>query len=242
LIEPSGSGAGDITFRLLSPTSNPWGSPNSDGIYIVDASDGDLRISWSPAGNPPPGFGVSQAETGPTEVRSYNSGSDQDDIVWDQRYGQYFKPNLPANATSWRVDSVEVWIRKGTTGDVDFGLHLPDGGHMPDTVVDQTTVSASALPSVFSWHTVAFSGHSALDPDEGLCLTLTSTASSPAATIQFRDTGVFETDSFLLDGDHTGWFGANINGSLRYRIHAIYTTSAGGVHIVPGSWRQVSTN
>jgi hypothetical protein len=44
-IYPSGYGTGSIYYTLLSPNSSPWGSPNSDGIYIVDASDGDLDIA-----------------------------------------------------------------------------------------------------------------------------------------------------------------------------------------------------
>lgn len=44
VIDPPGAGSGEIKETVLSPTSNPYGTPNADGIYIVDGSLGNLVI------------------------------------------------------------------------------------------------------------------------------------------------------------------------------------------------------
>jgi len=43
-IDCSGQGGGKMEKGLLSPTSNPWGSTNADGVYYIDTGGGDLTI------------------------------------------------------------------------------------------------------------------------------------------------------------------------------------------------------
>lgn len=44
-VDCSGKGGGKIEKFLLSPSNNPWGSTNSDGVYFIDTANGDLTIN-----------------------------------------------------------------------------------------------------------------------------------------------------------------------------------------------------
>jgi hypothetical protein len=39
------SHTGDLTEFVLAPGYNPWGSPNANGVYLIDTGNTDLRIS-----------------------------------------------------------------------------------------------------------------------------------------------------------------------------------------------------
>ena len=56
-------------------------------------------------------------------------------------WAQYFKPDLPANATAWRVTGVEFTIGKsgGPNGILHVRLYLPDGSNMPATLIDSVS-------------------------------------------------------------------------------------------------------
>jgi hypothetical protein len=103
-------------------------------------------------------------------------------------------------------------------------------------------VPESDLTSSFEWYNISFSQQSSLNPDQGLCLTLTSRQNPAPARIVLEAGGVFgEPDSAMITGDAGGWTAFDINSSLRYRIHAVCITG-GEINIEPGSWRQVPSN
>jgi hypothetical protein len=72
--------------------------------------------------------------------------------------------------------------------------------------------------------------------------TLSTTENQSPIKFDYKGGGVSEPHSGLLKGVHPSWQTFESNKALLYKIHAIYTTSDGEVHIVPGSWRQTPTN
>jgi hypothetical protein len=237
---------GDLTLD----GANSDQTPDLRGLIVAGGNcvltnrvHAEIRYDPRLAVEPPPGFGKPGVETGPTEVKAYAvSGGSVMGITSNERWGQYFKPNLPAEATGWKVNSVDIWAtREGSdTGNIDVGLYTPDGSNMPDTKVDEVSVPPTGFDWVAAWYNVAFSDHSGLSPNEGLCLTLTT--NQPVASVQvwYQSSGVAEPDAAQLRGDATGWTSLESDKSLGYRIHATYTTGNGDIGIAPGSWRYVS--
>ena len=230
---------GDLTFKSPSTRVIEYqGLAIAAGNCAVTGAL-DASLEYDAAFAAAPVF-ARTVTTGPTEVRGYNTtGNAQGQIQSDQRWGQYFKPNLPADAISWRVTSVDVRVvREGSPGNFEVGLYRPDGANMPDVLLEEVSVPGSNLGWNYDWYNVPFTAAAGLSPNQGLCLTLTSSQSVAPAYVRYRDSGVSEPDAGMLTGNAGGWTTYDPGGSLRYRIYAEYTTIDGTIRIVPGSWRQ----
>jgi hypothetical protein len=222
-----------------------------DGVVVTGSINpqANMTLTYDAVflNNPPPGFRRNVGPTtGPTELRSYfaSSGLNQQDIKSDKWWAQYFTPNLPVDAVSWSVSSVDIWVvREGSdSGNLDVGLYTPDGSNMPDVKIDEVPVDPATLPWTFDWTNVPFSGHSGLDPGEGLILTLTSAEAVAPARLQLQAGSVSEPDSALITGD-PAWSTYDTDKALLYKIHGTYVTSTGSVvQISPGSWRRETGN
>ncbi len=177
------------------------------------------------------------------EIKSYTTENNPSNgsISNLKKYGQYFRPSLPELAISWTVTSVELVIKDngGSTDSIDIGLYLPGESLFPGALLETLGVNADELPAEYAWHEFSFSNVTNLDPETGLCLTLTSD-DWVAAKIKYESTGVSEPDAHMLSGGFGNWTGLDADESLYYRIYGYYTTASGGragFTLTPGSWQ-----
>lgn len=186
------------------------------------------------------GLFVANADVGPQVLFSQtNSTSSNDDqIASNNWYGQYFKPSFPADATGWRVTSVELYSKRENNNKT-FGISLytPLATNMPSTtVVDSLSLNSKDVDPGWKWQTFTFSGSYSLTPGTGLCLGLTTTASSQPLRVAYQNGGITAADSAMITGNPT-WQTYETNKALVYRINGVYTTASGTVSAVAGTWQ-----
>ena len=179
------------------------------------------------------------------ELKSYTTENNKttDKIYADEWYGQYFRPSFPKVAVSWTVTSVEVRIKQdaAATGTLNVTLHQPNASLLPGTPLATTSTNATDLPNLYDWHEFFFSNATDLDPEVGLCLSLTS-VSPETAKIEYESSGVAEAHAHMFSGGSGNWTGLDADESLYYRIYGYYTTASGsraGFTLSPGSWKTV---
>lgn len=224
-------GQGAFRWKIVADSGNLQ-VPNSGDVTIVGRGTSNGVTQFR-------SVRVSEVkEMGPIELRSYTntSSTSQDEVLPDKSWGQYFKPNLPPEATGWKVTSVEVYSAKRRGNRlVDIQLYEPLPSNLPSsTLVDSMTMNSDSIGSSFAWNEFAFSGDYALNPTDGLCLTLTTFESNGPIEIEYVSGGVSEAESALLTGDPT-WNSSETDKSLRYRIHGTYTIED-ELELIGGSW------
>ena len=110
---------------------------------------------------------------------------------------------------------------------------------MPSTMIDSVSVPESTLTSAGEWTTINFSGHSGLNPTQGLCVSMECETSSPAAWFYYRNSGDTDPNSGLIRGSQTGgWTSYEPDKALAFKVHGIYTPRPPA--IVPGSWKRTA--
>ncbi len=182
---------------------------------------------------------VTPPQIGPVELRSVTTSTEalQDELTGDNQWCQYLKPTLPAEALRWWVTSVEFYGDKGNGGvDVDVRIYEPLSNNWPSTtVIDEVTVSSSNFENSWTWQSFPFTGTYSLAADEGICLALmTSNANKIPFYLEYVS-GLSESDSALIRGAES-WTSFEADKALCYRVYGIYTTAAGGVEVVGGTW------
>jgi Tfp pilus assembly protein PilX len=162
---------------------------------------------------------------------------DHDDLKSDAWWGQYFKPNLPADANGWRVASVDVAISRQNWGrSYRARLYAAGGGNLPaGTVVDSVDLASSGAPSSRAWYTISFSGTSWLQASEGIYLALETNEGQAPVRVYYDKDGVSAANSAMLRGN-PGWYSYDPQAALQYRVRGYYTTSS-DVHAVAGTWQ-----
>ncbi len=150
--------------------------------------------------------------------------------------GQYFKPTLPAGATSWSVTRVQVHAVKhgnGSDGVTKVQLRKADGSNVPTTtVLEEMLMYETSLASA-TWLEFTYSTVTGLSPSEGLCLVLEWDQGGTACKAQKGSSG-----SGLLvtyNAGSTWTFSAST--SLNHYIYGKYITSP-PMTPVAGTWRQ----
>ena len=246
----------DMTWRG-GHTHNIWQPAETFGNgsfkWKLMADSGDLE---SPAGGPVKIVGqgtVNDAvqeysvyvsggytpETGPQELRSYDSVTSisEETVTTTKFWAQYFKPTLPAEATGWKVTSVEIRCRQDglAVSHIFARLYEPLGDQMPSaTMLDTKFAGEWELPTSVGWHTFTFTGDYSHDPTEGMCLAFESTFGFVAMAFEYQSSGVTEADSGFIDGTPT-WQSIVTDKAFLYKIHGIYTTET-PTEIVTGTW------
>ncbi len=142
----------------------------SDTDADLDNSDGVLRLKG--IGRVGDTVQVSSVQIRAGEVagllRSYDNtlGAASDDVSSSKWWGQYFKPNLPADANGWVVTSVQVRIKQNVARWFSVRLYGAGGGNVPSgTVIESLDVHSSSVPLTFTWYTIPFAGSTWLEKD-----------------------------------------------------------------------------
>ncbi|MCC6494335.1 MAG: hypothetical protein IT424_15090 [Pirellulales bacterium] len=172
---------------------------------------------------------------GPTRHRSQETPLNLKDAdVRDNKWwAQYFKPSLPASANGWNITSVQIYCRRESSGR-QFSARLYRSLPFPAYEVDSATLISDGLPSFFAWYTIPFAGATWFNVGDAVLLSFESASNDIPLKIKFRDGGVSDADSYLVQGDPS-WKSYDASKALLYRINGYYTTSS-GVTAVPATW------
>jgi hypothetical protein len=150
------------------------------------------------------------------------------DNLW---WAQYFKPDLPKDALSWKVTRVFFQAKRNHNEDYTtiIQLLLPQTGKMPgETVIDQTTMEQLALTDYFQWIEKSFTNATGLSPDVGLCLAFI-TYDPHSARLRYQSGGVMTTNNALVEGDDEGWGTVYPDMALQYYVYGTIATEGAPV-------------
>lgn len=228
-------GAGSFKWKLVANSGN-LASPADGAVKIV----GEGRVNAALQEHTVKITGGTPSEEGPGELRSYDSVASISEarLTSVNRWAQYFKPTLPANAIGWKVTSVELHCKQDglATEAINLRLYKPLGNNMPSaTVLDSVTTLEINLPSSTAWHTFNFGGSYSHGPNEGMCLAIESTISlGYAMSFEYQAAGVTESDSGFIVGTPS-WQSIVTNKAVLYKIHGTYT-AVSPTEIVAGTW------
>ncbi len=181
-------------------------------------------------------------QVGPLEIVKYDAGDSANHNVDSSVYsGQYFVPSLPAEAITWSVTSIDVYLMAhgAPNGTLNVKFSHSDAGGLPGTLIETVSFTEPQLPSSsYAWHPVTFSNATGLAPGTGFCLTLEGSGSGNAAVVPYN-TGVTQTNSHKLKALSSSWNAPETDFSILYRVYGVYITAVGSGEftVTPGSWR-----
>lgn len=170
-------------------------------------------------------------ESAETLLIGYDSSSNyQDYAIKDTEwYGEYFRPVLPADATSWKVTRVRFDARLSGAlgGETSVQLQTPTAGGLPTGVVlQEQTMYESLLPLLYLEQEVTYTQGSNLSPQQGLCLVFKWRAGAEACKLLGQDRNVTATNIALAKSTDGGASWASLSGqSLLFRVYGTVTTA-----------------
>ena len=138
---------------------------------------------------------------------STNSGTASLLGINENRFAEYFKPTLPADAISWRITRVKFIanIHKNAGGIFSVEVRPANGTGEPDSnEVDAVVVYEADLID-YAWHEVAFPNAGGLSPSDGYFIAFVPRSSGTVAllTVGTNSVGSPETKYFVDDGSGT---------------------------------------
>jgi len=147
-----------------------------------------------------------------------------DFTVTDQNWiGQYFTPQLPAEAIAWKVTRVKFVARSSglALGVTAVQLRPATAQHEPlPEVLEEVLMLETSLSSTYRWQEFSFGTVSGLSPTEGLCLVLARQVNDlQLADIQFNDAA----GSGRLTTTDAGAFWTN--DAAQSMLYAVYGTA-----------------
>ncbi|MGE5607764.1 MAG: type II secretion system protein J [Bacillota bacterium] len=127
-------------------------------------------------------------------------------ILADQRInssqwvGQYFKPNLPSGASSWRITRVSFKARMHGTalGATEIQVRTTSGGLPTNTVLDRAVMSEMGLGLIYGWQTISFTKLSGLTPGVGLCLVMQWQSDADSCDIQYQMASTTTPSTYMV--------------------------------------------
>ncbi len=166
-------------------------------------------------------------ESAETELMGYDAASGLGDVhVRDDRWwAEYFKPTFPADAVSWKVTRAQFLARRDTDHDttMTIGLRLPTAGNMPsDTILDTATMAQRSLTEELQWVEKSFSSAAGLSPEQGLCLTFT-TSDEYSGKLRYKTGGVSLPNAGFIEGDPS-WKDIKTDKALLFHVYGTVTT------------------
>jgi hypothetical protein len=144
----------------------------------------------------------------------------------DSWYAEYFKPNLPADALSWKITRVKVMAKQNGHPDETFAAEIVavDASGKPTTLRSVTVAETSILTS-YSWIDINMGPTPELDPAADYYLLFRQISTSGSAAKLQREDGVFESDNRYIATSNGGgsWSTPDPNKHLRYYIYGTVT-------------------
>jgi len=150
------------------------------------------------------------------------------DVDYDEWRGQYFLPDLPHDALSWKVTRVGFYARaSGLPVQIaKVQLRLPTAQNQPSsTVLEEKTMYENTLTNDFLLQEYSFSSVSGLSPDQGLCLVFTGSSDFDACLLRAQSAGAGMPDShFLKSTNHGSSWSTYDDKALLFSIYGTVTT------------------
>lgn len=128
-------------------------------------------------------------------------------IADKQFIGQYFKPTLPADATSWKVTRVRLVARihGANKGISRVQLQTANASNQPSgTTLEEKDLLESELSDAYLWKELSFKNVSGVTPGAGLCLIVTWITDAHACDIQYQNAGAALANSNLITTTNAG--------------------------------------
>src|SRR2546423_3340557 len=129
-------------------------------------------------------YAVTSGESAEMPLASYDSNSNlaTSTITGTNYIGEYFVPNLPSGALTWKVTRVKFKARANgfQDGILSYQIRTASAGLPTSTVLDSGTLNESRISSFYTWQQVNFTTATGLIPGSGACFLLMLNASSPA--------------------------------------------------------------
>lgn len=141
---------------------------------------------------------------------------------------EYFKPNLPGNAVSWKITRVKVKLQRNAsyTGTLTIQIRLADAGKKPiGGVLDSGSVNVASLSStMYTWVEFPFSSLAGLSPASGMCLLATTTDTQPGV-VRYDKKGTGANMAWCTSGKQGAWWSTPTSGdAMQIYVYGTVTT------------------
>ncbi len=232
----------DIIFRFLDNTDNNLGNDSTQEVEIQGigrCGTAEYRYSVTYAQG-----ATSESQSSQQLLKSFTGFNTNENVNSSVFLGQYFVPDLPAEATSWSIDRIDIYLEGhgAVSATMDFKLYSSDINGEPATLLEAQAIPESALPPNGSpaYHPFHLSTATGLTPGVGYCFVMEQTGGGNCAIVHYEG-GATQTNSHLIRGG-VGWWNADSNNSLQYRVYGTYISTGGtGPFVIsPGSWQRVA--
>jgi prepilin-type N-terminal cleavage/methylation domain-containing protein len=135
--------------------------------------------------------------------------------------GQYVIPSFSNDVISWRVSRVKLRVHDNGSPDGTALVQLrtaTPGGIPTNRVLDQATLVEKNLGSSYAWAEFGFSGHSNLNPNNGVCIVIPMTGSaSDCGMVQKNTLSLLGAAKFIKSTDGgLSWTSSGLDNLLIY--------------------------
>jgi prepilin-type N-terminal cleavage/methylation domain-containing protein len=169
---------------------------------------------------------ITYSESSETQLDSYTSslGLSDEDVRSTNWVAQIFTPSLPLDATNWRVTRVFIRAEKrsGNTGVTSVQLRPVVAGAPSSSILAETLLYESTLPSNASWIEIPFTQAGLLGKSASLCLVLQWISDTESCRVQHKNFLLGSPPTVMLRGNGSSW--TTSNSSLLYYVYGKVTT------------------
>lgn len=146
--------------------------------------------------------------------------------------GQYFKPTLPTNTVSWKINRVLVRLSKSgpPKGSVRMWITEADANLQPTTTVLDELIVPEGNLGAMQWQEFAFGAAGGLDPAQGYCIVVTGygAAGGTHGLLEYETGGVpmtANTHYMTSDSGVLVWSAPNDTDDMRFFVYGTVTTT-----------------
>ncbi len=142
---------------------------------------------------------------------------------------EYLLPAFPPTTASWKITRIKVQMKrapKNSTGTMTLQVRPADAAKKPTTaVLAATGIDITTVPTNNAWIEFPFTGLSGLNPAQGLCLVMTTSAPSSPGMLSYdpasSDVSIAGTSS---TDNGASWTTPTDTSALQFYVYGTYTT------------------